>query len=80
MKYLNMRFNIGDKVICIQPISKVDSLFNLHENETYTISKVKDGTISLAELSEQGMSYDIERFVLDIKSQRKQKIESLCLK
>ena len=80
MKYLNMRFNIGDKVICIQPILKVDSLFNLHENVTYTISKVKDVTISLAELSEQGMSYDIERFVLDIKSQRKQKIESLCLK
>lgn len=66
-------FKIGDKVVCIN----TSGLFSLKLNNIYIIKRLKDGYIFVANDYGHIDWYSPERFSLEIKQKRKEKLISL---
>jgi len=78
-------FKVGDKVKCVSPISFVGHEFDLDKDRTYIIRQVNTDTINLEHqknpmVNNTYFSYTKTRFILDVKEQRKQKLNKICLK
>ena len=69
-------FKVGDKVICIDNSGASGSL---EKNVTYVVTK-KENENCCIQVSGFGGGWFSERFILDDKEQRKQKLNRICLK
>jgi len=69
-------FKVGDKIICINNSGHNDLILN----KTYIFKCLEYDDDRLINIHGVNGPYHIERFILDVKQLRKEKLQKLCLK